>query len=102
MQDLGDPTHADAADADEVDGADVERQLSHAAASCRTELDAEWSVPREVSAGAPARWPVPLTRPATRSASRAARADRRPGGRSEEHTSELQSLMRTAYAVCCL
>src|SRR3546814_4090306 len=27
--------------------------------------------------------------------------DRRPG-RSEEHTSELQSLMRTSYAVFCL
>src|SRR3546814_4031882 len=25
-----------------------------------------------------------------------------PDGRSEEHTSELQSLMRTSYAVCCL
>src|SRR3546814_8746538 len=25
-----------------------------------------------------------------------------PGGRSEEHTSELQSLMRTSYAVFCL
>src|SRR3546814_9042403 len=24
------------------------------------------------------------------------------GGRSEEHTSELQSLMRNSYAVCCL
>src|SRR3546814_8812392 len=24
------------------------------------------------------------------------------GGRSEEHTSEFQSLMRTSYAVCCL
>src|SRR3546814_4765006 len=24
------------------------------------------------------------------------------GGRSEEHTSELQSLMRISYAVCCL
>src|SRR3546814_3925933 len=23
-------------------------------------------------------------------------------GRSEEHTSEIQSLMRTSYAVCCL
>src|SRR3546814_6429770 len=32
-------------------------------------------------------------------------ADRRPGGesgRSEEHTSELQSLMRISYAVFCL
>src|SRR3546814_4339449 len=27
---------------------------------------------------------------------------RRPGGRSEEHTSELQSLMRISYAVFCL
>src|SRR3546814_8710892 len=26
----------------------------------------------------------------------------RPGGRSEEHTSELQSLMRISYAVFCL
>src|SRR3546814_7927259 len=26
----------------------------------------------------------------------------RPGGRSEEHTSELQSLMRTSFAVFCL
>src|SRR3546814_7221790 len=25
-----------------------------------------------------------------------------PGERSEEHTSELQSLMRNSYAVCCL
>src|SRR3546814_993506 len=29
-------------------------------------------------------------------------ADPRPGRRSEEHTSELQSLMRRSYAVCCL
>src|SRR3546814_10598315 len=28
--------------------------------------------------------------------------DRRPGLRSEEHTSELQSLMRISYAVFCL
>src|SRR3546814_3316459 len=31
-----------------------------------------------------------------------ATADRRPCGRSEEHTSELQSLMRISYAVFCL
>src|SRR3546814_7138093 len=29
-------------------------------------------------------------------------ADARPSLRSEEHTSELQSLMRTSYAVFCL
>src|SRR3546814_2858253 len=28
--------------------------------------------------------------------------EERPGARSEEHTSELQSLMRTSYAVFCL
>src|SRR3546814_8789167 len=28
--------------------------------------------------------------------------DSLPGQRSEEHTSELQSLMRISYAVCCL
>src|SRR3546814_5010641 len=28
--------------------------------------------------------------------------DQQPAGRSEEHTSELQSLMRTSYAVFCL
>src|SRR3546814_5712641 len=31
-----------------------------------------------------------------------ARRPPRPGGRSEEHTSELQSLMRISYAVFCL
>src|SRR3546814_1002106 len=31
-----------------------------------------------------------------------ARGARGPGGRSEEHTSELQSLMRISYAVFCL
>src|SRR3546814_2222741 len=30
------------------------------------------------------------------------RADRRHHARSEEHTSELQSLMRTSYAVFCM
>src|SRR3546814_8257069 len=29
-------------------------------------------------------------------------ATQRDNGRSEEHTSELQSLMRISYAVCCL
>src|SRR3546814_4169073 len=35
-------------------------------------------------------------------ASRYAGRPRRPGQRSEEHTSELQSLMRNTYAVFCL
>src|SRR3546814_5966125 len=33
---------------------------------------------------------------------RACASARRPRGRSEEHTSELQSLMRNSYAVFCL
>src|SRR3546814_3207024 len=40
---------------------------------------------------------VPIDRPRT-----AHGQDTRPGLRSEEHTSELQSLMRTSYAVFCL
>src|SRR3546814_4830615 len=42
-------------------------------------------------------------RPRYRTAARAdRRARRRNGWRSEEHTSELQSLMRISYAVFCL
>src|SRR3546814_8961755 len=41
-----------------------------------------------------ARPPAPPRRPRSRSA--------RPSARSEEHTSELQSLMRISYAVFCL
>src|SRR3546814_3696680 len=39
-----------------------------------------------------------ITRPKSRPPARA----RRPRPRSEEHTSELQSLMRISYAVSCL
>src|SRR3546814_10740186 len=43
------------------------------------------------------------SRAATKAASPAACShSRRPHGRSEEHTSELQSLMRISYAVFCL
>src|SRR3546814_10056818 len=42
--------------------------------------------------GAPAGRALPDDRPGSR----------QPGPRSEEHTSELQSLMRTSYAVFCL
>src|SRR3546814_2504496 len=37
-----------------------------------------------------------------RAGERLAAAAEQPGGRSEEHTSELQSLMRISYAVFCL
>src|SRR3546814_6607177 len=39
---------------------------------------------------------------AIREAVKVMRADGTKGRRSEEHTSELQSLMRISYAVCCL
>src|SRR3546814_5834858 len=46
---------------------------------------------------------VPLEEPAPPGAHRrGGDAGRRRGGRSEEHTSELQSLMRNSYAVFCL
>src|SRR3546814_9885482 len=40
--------------------------------------------------------------PTMTSNSSLAAASRRSAARSEEHTSELQSLMRISYAVCCL
>src|SRR3546814_5815358 len=50
--------------------------------------------PAAPSTAGPARRPWPAVAPA--------RARRRPAPRSEEHTSELPSLMRTSYAVFCL
>src|SRR3546814_15341033 len=50
-------------------------------------------------------WPMPHRRPAPtprRATSRRPRSSRCRRGRSEEHTSELQSLMRNSYAVFCL
>src|SRR3546814_6941142 len=47
--------------------------------------------------------PAAVTDEAQREAVSQPGAERRPGqGRSEEHTSELQSLMRISYAVFCL
>src|SRR3546814_5823211 len=46
-------------------------------------------------------WPPSRTRRSSPSAPRLAAAGR-SAGRSEEHTSELQSLMRISYAVFCL
>src|SRR3546814_3689658 len=47
------------------------------------------------------RWRTNPSREA-RSAARRVQPGRRVGGRSEEHTSELQSLTRISYAVFCL
>src|SRR3546814_7871941 len=51
--------------------------------------------PSSPTATAPAR-PAPAPPPASR------RGNNRDAGRSEEHTSELQSLLRISYAVFCL
>src|SRR5690606_15047217 len=57
VQDLGDPAHADAADSDEVDGSDVERKLSHAAALRAFEAVVAWrstrSARRSTASGTP-------------------------------------------------
>src|SRR3546814_6088744 len=45
---------------------------------------------------------VHLHRPFVLTARRGGQHDRRPPRRSEEHTSELQSLLRISYAVFCL
>src|SRR3546814_9485865 len=56
------------------------------------------SLPHSARGGCPGARPVDAG--AAKPLSRGAHLDR--GARSEEHTSELQSLMRTSYAVFCL
>src|SRR3546814_1795439 len=51
---------------------------------------------------APLRRRKPLRRAADRRSRPVQAGQRRPRSRSEEHTSELQSLMRISYAVFCL
>src|SRR3546814_6169755 len=53
-------------------------------------------------AGHPAATPAAGWRAAMRGSTQRSVAGWRRGGRSEEHTSELQSLMRISYAVFCL
>src|SRR3546814_3763164 len=68
-----------------------------------------WNVARPPAAGGPRdhrggrRTPRPLAAALTGARDRAKQEAHRPAiGRSEEHTSELQSLMRISYAVFCL
>src|SRR3546814_3900867 len=65
--------------------------------SCRGESPST-SFPRRVARGGP----TTLTWTARPRASGASTSCSNPDGRSEEHTSELQSLMRISYAVFCL
>src|SRR3546814_3325983 len=64
----------------------------------RDEADDEHAVPQEE----PSEVPQVRHRLACSSLGRDRRRRRRSGLRSEEHTSELQSLMRISYAVFCL
>src|SRR3546814_7225800 len=55
-----------------------------------------WPMAAKTAAGSVERWQLPPACPW------AAAQEDRARSRSEEHTSELQSLMRTSYAVFCL
>src|SRR3546814_8400127 len=74
----------------------------------RSQLAGRWarrtSARRDAAAAVQALWRVEAARPAAGLARRNAGSDREGAGRvrSEEHTSELQSLMRRSYAVFCL
>src|SRR3546814_9650514 len=59
-------------------------------------VEKEGGMAKAVAAG----WPKAMIE--TAAAARQARVDRGDDVRSEEHTSELQSLMRISYAVFCL
>src|SRR3546814_8652970 len=84
-------THQTQADARErrLVGSSVTRQRQDAKSSCpATESGVSWT---DI-------WPVRALHPITRQRRRSCW----PATRSEEHTSELQSLMRFSYAVFCL
>src|SRR3546814_5403763 len=66
----------------------------------RSDRDRSRSAPAESPRRRRRAAPPPARRAAAREARRATAAG--PGIRSEEHTSELQSLMRISYAVFCL
>src|SRR3546814_6903115 len=61
-----------------------------------------WPRPPETSPAEPASPPRPHVQPPSRRTPATIPDWRRTAGRSEEHTSELQSLMRISYAVFCL
>src|SRR3546814_10894263 len=58
--------------------------------------------PKRLFRGKPVGGIRPAAPRATRQGARSVSVRVRPGSRSEEHTSELQSLMRISYAVFCL
>src|SRR3546814_5563915 len=66
---------------------------------CSSDL---WSCPKRTASESSASWPPTSARRCI-AANRCCRQScQRRENRSEEHTSELQSLMRTSYAVFCL
>src|SRR3546814_9267230 len=60
------------------------------------------SPPAPVPTSTPSRWPLSSASKCSPTAPRRSTAPTRSAARSEEHTSELQSLMRISYAVFCL
>src|SRR3546814_4165140 len=67
------------------------------AATAPAELSCSFPVAQVTNGKAPLRWVMAIM-----IGSRRPLPSMRPSQRSEEHTSELQSLMRTSYAVFCL
>src|SRR3546814_2487462 len=85
---------------DDLDVVEINEAFGSQAVACIKEL----RIPREVvniDGGALALG-HPLGATGARITGKAAQILSRSGGRSEEHTSELQSLMRISYAVFCL
>src|SRR3546814_4725596 len=74
--------------------AETDHVIDHATAK-RAKKDADWIVANDVSGDVMGARPTPST-------SSARKALKVGKNRSEEHTSELQQLMRTSYAVFCL
>src|SRR3546814_1932812 len=85
----------------DVCSSDLHRQLLAVRASARRAPDLAGGALRQAAARdrAPAEFHSPLQGQGQQGD---AGAEPRQGARSEEHTSELQSLMRTSYAVFCL
>src|SRR3546814_10183552 len=77
-----------------------QRISAHLAAECRIQQLPAHNVPVPLSSHA--RMPMRELRPIPQEMQQPAHRQALPGRRSEEHTSELQSLMRISYAVFCL
>src|SRR3546814_1385088 len=87
---------------DEIAAAREHLEWPHEAFLIPDEVAAEWKKAGERSAGAHEAWQDRLASHSKNSEFERRMAGDLPADRSEEHTSELQSLMRISYAVFCL